>query len=113
MAATAAEPEFPTQGTEMTQPSRRRASLSIVPAAVLVSAALCRPVPAAAQAEPIPAQAAQPDLVKLLPPQAAASKTFTLAVALGSPPDDFRDAKGERLLSGSGVVVWMVPLAGI
>ncbi len=36
-----------------------------------------------------------PALVKLLPERMAASKTFTLAVALGSPPDDFRDAKGE------------------
>jgi polar amino acid transport system substrate-binding protein len=36
----------------------------------------------------------QPDLVKLLPP-GAGQKPFTLAVALGSPPDDFRDQKGE------------------
>ncbi len=79
----------------MTQPSLRRATRSIALAAGLASAALCRPAPAAAQAEPIPVQAAQPNLVKLLPPQATASKTFTLAVALGSPPDDFRDAKGE------------------
>ncbi len=43
----------------------------------------------------IPTQTVQPDLVKLLPADVAASKTFTLAVALGSPPDDFRDAKGE------------------
>ena len=50
---------------------------------------------ARAQTEAIPAQSAQPDLVKLLPADIAASKTFTLAVALGSPPDDFRDAKGE------------------
>ena len=40
----------------------------------------------------IPTQTPQPDLVKLLPPD---TKTFTLAVALGSPPDDFRDAKGD------------------
>jgi polar amino acid transport system substrate-binding protein len=37
----------------------------------------------------------QPDLVKLLPPDIAASKTLTVGVALGSPPDDFRDEKGE------------------
>jgi polar amino acid transport system substrate-binding protein len=37
----------------------------------------------------------QPDLVKLLPPGIAASKTLTVAVALGSPPDDFRNDKGE------------------
>jgi polar amino acid transport system substrate-binding protein len=41
------------------------------------------------------AQAPVPDLVKMLPERMAASKTFTLAVALGSPPDDFRDAKGD------------------
>ena len=32
--------------------------------------------------------------MKLLPPDAA-KKPFTLAVALGSPPDDFRNEKGE------------------
>jgi polar amino acid transport system substrate-binding protein len=41
------------------------------------------------------AHAQVPDLVKMLPERMAASKTFTLAVALGSPPDDFRDAQGE------------------
>ncbi len=45
--------------------------------------------PAIAQ---VPAETPQPDLVKLLPPD---TRTFTLAVALGSPPDDFRDAQGE------------------
>ncbi len=78
----------------MTQPSRRRACCAVF-AVALVSAALCHPIVAAAQADTIPAQAPRPDLVKLLPPQVAASRTFTLAVALGSPPDDFRDAKGE------------------
>jgi polar amino acid transport system substrate-binding protein len=43
----------------------------------------------------LPTQTVRPDLVKLLPPDVAASKTFTVGVALGSPPDDFRDAKGE------------------
>jgi len=53
--------------------------------------------PAAAQSPDVvlPTQAVQPDLVKLLPPEVAASKTFTVAVALGSPPDDFRNEKGE------------------
>lgn len=37
----------------------------------------------------------QPDLVKLLPPRIASARTLTVAVALGSPPDDFRDAKGQ------------------
>ena len=45
-----------------------------------------------ARAQAIPPEAPQPDLVKLLP---AGTKSFTLAVALGSPPDDFRDAQGE------------------
>lgn len=44
---------------------------------------------AAFSEQPVPA------LVKLLPPRIAASKTITVAVALGSPPDDFRNAKGE------------------
>ncbi|MGH7121173.1 MAG: ABC transporter substrate-binding protein [Acetobacteraceae bacterium] len=37
----------------------------------------------------------QPDLVRLLPPEITKSKTITVAVALGSPPDDFRNANGE------------------
>lgn len=44
--------------------------------------------------DPALVQSPQPDLVKLLPADAAA-KPFVLAVALGSPPDDFRDEKGE------------------
>jgi polar amino acid transport system substrate-binding protein len=43
----------------------------------------------------IPAETVQPDLVKKLPPRMAESKTFAVAVALGSPPDDFRNEKGE------------------
>jgi polar amino acid transport system substrate-binding protein len=56
------------------------------------------PVPVLAQpAEGDPAlrQSPQPDLVRRLPAEMTASKTFTLAVALGSPPDDFRNEKGE------------------
>ena len=46
-------------------------------------------------ASPVLAQEAPvPDLVKLLPARVAEAKTFSLAVALGSPPDDFRDAQG-------------------
>jgi polar amino acid transport system substrate-binding protein len=41
------------------------------------------------------AQTPQPDLVKLLPARVASSGTLTVAVALGSPPDDFRDSKGQ------------------
>jgi polar amino acid transport system substrate-binding protein len=39
-------------------------------------------------------QTPQPDLTKLLPPDAA-KKPFVLAVALGSPPDDFRNEAGD------------------
>jgi len=53
--------------------------------------------PAAAEGDPALVQTAQPELVKMLPPRAAEARTFTLAVSLGSPPDDFRDAKGETV----------------
>ncbi len=53
--------------------------------------------PAAAEGDPPLVQAAQPELVKMLPPRVADARTFTLAVSLGSPPDDFRDAKGETV----------------
>jgi polar amino acid transport system substrate-binding protein len=58
----------------------------------LALAAFGQPAPAHAQA--VPTETAQPALVKLLPPDIAASKTLILGVALGSPPDDFRDAQG-------------------
>ncbi|MGI4952175.1 MAG: ABC transporter substrate-binding protein [Janthinobacterium lividum] len=45
-------------------------------------------------ADPALTQAADPALVRLVPAEAAA-KPFTVAVALGSPPDDFRNEKGE------------------
>ena len=60
----------------------------------LALAAFGHAVPARAQADAI-AETAQPALVRLLPASVAASKTLILGVALGSPPDDFRDAKGE------------------
>ena len=53
--------------------------------------------PAAAEGDPALVQTARPELVKMLPPRAAEARTFTLAVSLGSPPDDFRDAKGETV----------------
>lgn len=68
-------------------PSFRHASTWLLLATGLLAAA-----PAWAQSDAIPTQAPQSDLVKLLP---AGAKTFTLAVSLGSPPDDFRDAKGD------------------
>ena len=69
-----------------------KTSFRLALAAALVCSVLGQ---ARAQTSAIPTQTAQPDLVKMLPAEAASSKTFTLAVALGSPPDDFRDAKGE------------------
>ena len=74
----------------MRQASRGTA-LRITLILVLASAAW----PAAAEGDPALVQAAQPELVKMLPQRVAEARTFTLAVALGSPPDDFRDAKGE------------------
>jgi polar amino acid transport system substrate-binding protein len=49
---------------------------------------------ARAQSDAVPTEAPQPALAKLLPSDIAASKTLILGVALGSPPDDFRDAQG-------------------
>ena len=46
----------------------------------------------------------QPDLVKLLPQRIKDSNKFTLGVALGSPPDEFKDASGNT-------VGWEVDLA--
>jgi polar amino acid transport system substrate-binding protein len=46
-------------------------------------------------ADPALAQSPQPDLVKLLPSGMSEPKTLTVAVALGSPPDDFRNEKGD------------------
>lgn len=74
----------------------KRVSLSLLALLAMLAAGAA---PVAAQnipiaADPALAQQPQPDLVKLLPPDAA-GKPFTLAVALGSPPDDFRNEKGE------------------
>lgn len=61
----------------------------------LARAAAAAPTAASAsEAGAIPTETPQPDLVKMLPP-GVAEKPFTVAVALGSPPDDFRNAKGE------------------
>ena len=51
-------------------------------------------LPAAAWAQAVPTEKPVPDLVKLLP-TTLPNKTLTVAVALGSPPDDFRNAQGE------------------
>lgn len=49
---------------------------------------------ASSRGDPALAQTAQPDLMKLLSPEAA-KQPFVLAVALGSPPDDFRNEAGD------------------
>ena len=61
--------------------------------ATLAALAVCAPARAQNQ-EPIPTEQKLPDLAKLIPPDAA-SRPFTAAVALGSPPDDFRDQNGK------------------
>ena len=67
-------------------------------------AVLCLSLPAFAQGggDPALAEKPQPDLAKMVPPDQA-KRPFTVAVALGSPPDDFRDAKGE-------IVGWEIDL---
>ena len=47
-------------------------------------------------ADPALAQTPDPALVKMVPPEAA-KRPFTVAVALGSPPDNFLNEKGERV----------------
>ncbi|MFC0410853.1 ABC transporter substrate-binding protein [Roseomonas elaeocarpi] len=52
--------------------------------------------PAAAQTPTATISAAPvPELIRQLPARLAENKTMTVAIALGSPPDDFRDEKGE------------------
>src|SRR5487761_1886939 len=51
--------------------------------------------PSPGAAEPSLVETPQPALIKLLPPRIAHSKTLTVAVAVGSPPDDFRNDKGK------------------
>jgi len=64
---------------------------------IVTALAMFAAVPAAAQsaAGPSLAQSPQPALEKLLPPDMAPGSTFTVAVALGSPPDDFRNEHEE------------------
>jgi polar amino acid transport system substrate-binding protein len=88
----------------MNIPRRRRAATRFVLVTLFamgaaLAAMQCNSDPAAA-APPDAATATfdetvQPALVKLLPPRVAAAKTLTVAVAVGSPPDDFRNDKGE------------------
>src|SRR5271157_2456774 len=88
----------------MSIPRKPRAPTGFTPAfallvAMAVAAIGCNSTPSAAASPETTAtsldETVQPTLVKLLPPHAVDSKTLTVAVALGSPPDDFRNDKGE------------------
>jgi len=72
----------------MSHPTRRR---SLFGAALLAAMLAARGL----QAQSVPVEKPVPGLVKLLPERLATAKSVTVAVALGSPPDDFRDAQGE------------------
>jgi polar amino acid transport system substrate-binding protein len=86
----------------MSPPHKQRAAIRFLHVTILTTAAALATIgshstTAAAQDTTAPSldETAQPALAKLLPPRVAASKTLTVAVALGSPPDDFRNDKGE------------------
>ena len=88
----------------MTLPRRRRAAtrfaltgLFAIGAALATMYGTMRPAAAASPDAGAASldETAQPALVKLLPQRVVESKTLTVAVALGSPPDDFRNDKGE------------------
>lgn len=69
--------------------------------ALLGAIALAAAAPSAAVAAPAPGSAStivetpQPDLIKRLPPNIAGAKKITVGVAVGSPPDDFRNENGQ------------------
>jgi polar amino acid transport system substrate-binding protein len=75
--------------------SKRVPSRLILVLGVALAALGCNAAPAAADTEVSLTETVQPALVKLLPARMAESKALTVAVALGSPPDDFRNDKGE------------------
>jgi polar amino acid transport system substrate-binding protein len=83
----------------MSKPFRGRNSACLALLAGVISAAVFCSTQTAAQqaagAAPAITETVQPDLVKLLPPRMTSSPILTVAVALGSPPDDFRNEKGE------------------
>jgi polar amino acid transport system substrate-binding protein len=89
----------------MQQHRHRRAAPGVALLTAMACAALCCTTQAAAQSapgtaqssltQPLPPETPQLDLAKLLPERMVSAKTFTVAVALGSPPDDFRNEQGE------------------
>ena len=76
----------------------RTLSATLLLAAPLLAAPLLAPHPARAQPAPgadsALTETKQPALAAMVP-DAAAGQPFTVAVALGSPPDDFRNDKGD------------------
>ncbi|MBV9782673.1 MAG: ABC transporter substrate-binding protein [Acidisphaera sp.] len=80
----------------MSKQARGRASVFLaVTAAALLTALGQAGAQSTSASGALPAETVQPDLVKLLPPRVADAKTLTVAVSLGSPPDDFRNDRGE------------------
>ncbi len=77
----------------MRSPARLLLCLSVAAAALPVSAQPSKIDPGS---DPDLAEQPDPALVKLVPADRA-GKPFTVAVALGFPPDDFRDEKGEMV----------------
>jgi polar amino acid transport system substrate-binding protein len=69
-------------------------TLAVLLGGLVVIASPTLAQPAAPAGDPALKETVRPELAKLLPPDAA-KKPFTVAVALGSPPDDFRNEKGE------------------
>ena len=60
---------------------------------LLTALLLAAPIPAFAQADPALTQAKDAKLAAMVP-AATASQPFTAAIALGAPPDNFRNEKG-------------------
>src|ERR1700744_5247255 len=79
----------------MTSRTNYLASCAAALSAIASGGPLCSPAFGARPPAEVLPQTAQPDLVKLLPPRFATDKTLTVAVALGSPPDDFMNEKNE------------------
>jgi polar amino acid transport system substrate-binding protein len=76
------------------QKCTRRLLVPLIALGLTALPGLARAQSANGGGDPALKQTPQPNLMKMVPADAA-KKPFTLAVALGSPPDDFRDAKGE------------------
>jgi polar amino acid transport system substrate-binding protein len=76
------------------QHSTRRIIASLAFAASIALPGFMPGAAAQGAGDPALTETAQPDLAKMVPAEFA-KRPFVLAVALGSPPDDFRNEKGE------------------